>query len=43
MIVLSSSLPTLGDGALKDREDPKALGTAKACFAYQKRCERCLE
>ncbi|KAJ8081655.1 COPII subunit [Marasmius tenuissimus] len=27
--VLTSSLPTLGAGALKNREDPKALGTAK--------------
>lgn len=30
IIVMSSSLPTLGEGALKLREDPKLLGTAKA-------------
>jgi hypothetical protein len=30
-MVLSSTLPTLGEGALKPREDPKLLGTAKVC------------
>ncbi|KAF5310619.1 hypothetical protein D9619_007972 [Psilocybe cf. subviscida] len=29
IIVLSSSLPSVGPGALKNREDPKILGTAK--------------
>ncbi|KAL9710273.1 COPII subunit [Leucoagaricus gongylophorus] len=29
IIVLSASLPSLGAGALKNREDPKILGTAK--------------
>jgi len=29
MIVLSASLPTLGEGALKDRDDPKLYGTSK--------------
>ncbi|KAI0918689.1 COPII subunit, variant 2 [Taiwanofungus camphoratus] len=29
IIVLSSSLPSLGAGALKNREDPKILGTSK--------------
>ncbi|TFK72080.1 CPII coat sec24 protein [Pluteus cervinus] len=29
IVALSSSLPTLGEGALKNREDPKILGTAK--------------
>ncbi|KZT23697.1 protein transporter SEC24 [Neolentinus lepideus HHB14362 ss-1] len=29
IIVLSSSLPSVGAGALKNREDPKALGTSK--------------
>ncbi|CCL99585.1 uncharacterized protein FIBRA_01603 [Fibroporia radiculosa] len=29
VIVLSSSLPSLGAGALKNREDPKILGTSK--------------
>jgi hypothetical protein len=29
MVVLSASLPTLGEGALKDRDDPKLYGTAK--------------
>ncbi|KAF8315002.1 CPII coat sec24 protein [Clavulina sp. PMI_390] len=29
IIVLTASLPTLGPGALKNREDPKLLGTAK--------------
>jgi hypothetical protein len=31
-MVLSASLPTLGAGALKDRDDPKVFGTAKASF-----------
>jgi hypothetical protein len=30
--VLSASLPSVGAGALKNREDPKILGTAKVCF-----------
>lgn len=29
LIVLSSSLPSLGPGSLKNREDPKILGTSK--------------
>ena len=29
MVVLSASLPTLGEGTLKDRDDPKLYGTAK--------------
>ncbi|RXW14906.1 hypothetical protein EST38_g10948 [Candolleomyces aberdarensis] len=29
IVVLSSSLPSAGAGALKNREDPKALGTSK--------------
>ena len=29
IIALSASLPTLGDGALKARDDPKLLGTSK--------------
>ncbi|KXN89326.1 Protein transport protein SEC24 [Leucoagaricus sp. SymC.cos] len=29
IVVLSSSLPSVGAGALKNREDPKILGTAK--------------
>ena len=29
LIVLSSSLPGVGAGALKNREDPKILGTPK--------------
>ncbi|TFK58679.1 protein transporter SEC24 [Pluteus cervinus] len=29
IVALSSSLPTLGEGALKNREDPKILGTTK--------------
>lgn len=29
--MLSSSLPSLAAGALKNREDPKLLGTAKVC------------
>jgi hypothetical protein len=28
-VVLSSSLPNIGSGALKNREDPKVLGTSK--------------
>ena len=31
LVVLSSSLPSLGAGALKSREDPKILGTPKVC------------
>jgi hypothetical protein len=30
-MVLTSTLPTLGEGALKPREDPKLLGTPKVC------------
>lgn len=33
LTVLSSSLPSLGTGALKNREDPKLLGTSKVCLA----------
>ena len=29
---MSSSLPSIGAGALKNREDPKILGTTKVCF-----------
>lgn len=29
IIVLSSALPSVGAGALKNREDPKILGTSK--------------
>jgi hypothetical protein len=29
LVVLSATLPTLGAGALKNREDPKLLGTPK--------------
>jgi len=29
LVVLSSSLPSVGAGALKNREDPKILGTPK--------------
>lgn len=29
MVVLSASLPNLGEGALKDRDDPKLYGTTK--------------
>ena len=29
IVVLSASLPSVGSGALKNREDPKVLGTAK--------------
>ena len=32
IIVLSASLPSLGAGALKNREDPKILGTSKVCL-----------
>lgn len=28
-MVLSSSLPSIGEGALKSREDPRILGTSK--------------
>ncbi len=31
-MVLSASLPSVGPGALKNREDPKILGTAKVLF-----------
>ncbi|PCH35320.1 hypothetical protein WOLCODRAFT_156015 [Wolfiporia cocos MD-104 SS10] len=31
IMVLSASIPSLGAGALKNREDPKILGTSKAC------------
>ena len=31
LVVLSSSLPSVGAGALKDREDPKVFGTTKVC------------
>lgn len=34
LIVLSASLPTLGAGALKNREDPKILGTSKVCVHF---------
>ena len=30
-MVLSATLPGLGAGALKNREDAKALGTSKVC------------
>ena len=32
IIVLSASLPSMGPGALKNREDPKILGTSKVCL-----------
>ncbi|KAF8609164.1 protein transporter SEC24 [Ceratobasidium sp. AG-I] len=35
IIVLSSTLPTLGEGALKPREDPKLLGTPKESSLLQ--------
>ncbi|KAL5522661.1 hypothetical protein ACEPAG_8679 [Sanghuangporus baumii] len=35
LVVLSSSLPSLGAGALKNREDPKILGTAKESSLLQ--------
>ncbi|KIL59467.1 hypothetical protein M378DRAFT_26985 [Amanita muscaria Koide BX008] len=31
IIVLSASMPSVGAGILKNREDPKILGTSKAC------------
>lgn len=34
-MVLSSSLPSVGVGALKNREDPKILGTAKESSLLQ--------
>ena len=34
LIVLSSSLPSVGAGALKDREDPKIFGTSKVCPCF---------
>ena len=38
--VFSASLPTLGAGALKDRDDPKLFGTAKVCLRmdFGQRC-----
>ncbi|KAH8113877.1 CPII coat sec24 protein [Phellopilus nigrolimitatus] len=35
LVVLSSSLPSLGAGSLKNREDPKILGTAKESSLLQ--------
>ncbi|QRW04974.1 transporter protein Sec23 [Ceratobasidium sp. AG-Ba] len=35
IMVLTSSLPSLGEGALKPREDPKLLGTAKESSLLQ--------
>ncbi|EJD51234.1 hypothetical protein AURDEDRAFT_111848 [Auricularia subglabra TFB-10046 SS5] len=35
LVALSASLPTLGAGALKNREDPKILGTAKESALLQ--------
>lgn len=35
LIVLSSSLPGLGAGSLKNREDPKILGTSKESSLLQ--------
>ncbi|KAG6865001.1 COPII subunit, partial [Blastosporella zonata] len=35
IVVLSSSLPSVGAGALKPREDPKVLGTAKESALLQ--------
>ncbi|KAF8524356.1 protein transporter SEC24 [Hysterangium stoloniferum] len=35
LMVLSASLPTLGAGALKSREDPKILGTSKESSLLQ--------
>ncbi len=32
--MLSSSLPSVGSGALKNREDPKVLGTSKVGIEY---------
>ena len=34
IMVLSATLPTIGPGALKNREDPKILGTSKVCNSY---------
>jgi hypothetical protein len=34
-MVLSATLPGLGAGALKNREDAKALGTSKVCFIHE--------
>jgi protein transport protein SEC24 len=34
-VVLSASLPSLGPGALKNREDPKVFGTAKESALLQ--------
>ena len=34
MVVLSASLPTLGEGALKDRDDPKLYGTSKVTHSF---------
>lgn len=31
LIVCTASLPNLGAGALKNREDPKMFGTSKVC------------
>ncbi|KAG6824214.1 COPII subunit, partial [Arthromyces matolae] len=35
IMVLSSALPSVGAGALKPREDPKVLGTAKESALLQ--------
>lgn len=35
VLVLSASLPNVGPGALKNREDPKLLGTAKESTLLQ--------
>ena len=35
MIALSASLPNVGPGALKNREDPKILGTSKESTLLQ--------
>lgn len=32
IVVLQATLPNAGEGALKDREDAKLLGTPKVCF-----------
>ena len=37
-MVLSDSLPTLGAGTLKDRDDPKLFGTSKVCFLCKLFC-----
>ena len=34
IIVLSSTLPSVGPGALKNREDPKILGTSKVSSLF---------